>query len=846
MDEIQDRFDHITEIDIEHEMKRCFIDYSMSVIVARALPDARDGLKPVHRRILYAMKELNLEPTKPFRKSARIVGDTMGKYHPHGDSSIYDAMVRMAQAFSMRYPLVDGHGNFGSVDGDGAAAQRYTEARFTRMSIEMLADIEKNTVDFAPNFDETEKEPVVLPSRFPNLMVNGSSGIAVGMATNIPPHNLTEIIKAVVKIIDNHVIENRETDIDELLSIVTGPDFPTGATIVGRSGIRQAYKTGRGKIKLRADAVIEPMPHNPNREHIIVDAIPYQVNKAKLIESIAELVKDKRIEGISDLRDESNREGMRIVIELKRDVNANVVLNQLYKYTQMQVSFGIIMLALVNNEPKTLNLKEMLTCYIDHQKEVVTRRTQFDLAKAEDRAHILEGLRIALDNIDEVIAIIRSSRETSIAKTRLTERFGLSDRQTQAIVDMQLRRLTGLEHEKIEDEYAEIEIRIAEYKAILSDENKLYSVIREEISIIEAKYGDERKTKIIHDPGEINYEDLIEEGTSVVTMTHMGYIKRLPLNTYKSQNRGGKGIIGMQTREEDFIENLFITSTHNYMLFFTNLGRVYRIKAYEIPEAGRTARGTAIVNLLEISAGEKITAVISAKESEDDKYLLMVTKNGITKKTNVSQFKNIRKGGLIALTVREDDELISVKLTDGAMDILVTTKYGQGIRFSEEEIRAMGRTAAGVRSIRLNKDDVVIDVETISVDDNSEALIVSANGYGKRTSVDEFSARHRGGKGVKIYKITDKTGPIAAVNMINDNEDLMLITSEGTVIRLRAREISTYGRVTQGVRLMNLAEGVEVVGLAKIAQEDIEIEEDEEIVLEELNNEDQDQQDDFE
>lgn len=843
MDEIKDRFDHITEINIEQEMKRCFIDYSMSVIVARALPDARDGLKPVHRRILYAMSELNLEPNKPFRKSARIVGDTMGKYHPHGDSSIYDAMVRMAQPFSMRYPLVDGHGNFGSVDGDSAAAQRYTEARFTKMSIEMLADIEKNTVDFMPNFDETEKEPIVLPSRFPNLLVNGSSGIAVGMATNIPPHNLTEIIKAVVKIIDNHVIENRETDIDELISIVSGPDFPTGATIVGRSGIRQAYKTGRGKIKLRADAIIEPMPHNPNREHIVVDAIPYQVNKAKLIESIAELVKDKKIEGISDLRDESNREGMRIVIELKRDVNSNVILNQLYKYTQMQVSFGIIMLALVNNEPRTLNLKEMLECYIDHQKEVVTRRTQFDLNKAEERAHILEGLRIALDNIDEVIAIIRSSRETAIARTRLSERFGLSERQTQAIVEMQLRRLTGLEHEKIDTEYEEIEIKIAEYKAILSDENKLYSVIREEISIIEAKYGDERKTKIIHDPGEINYEDLIAEGTSVVTMTHMGYIKRLPLNTYRSQNRGGKGLVGMQTRDEDFIENLFITSTHNYMLFFTNLGRVYRIKAYEIPEAGRTARGTAIVNLLEISAGEKITAVITAKETEDDKYLLMVTKNGITKKTNVSQFKNIRKGGLIALTVREDDELISVKLTDGNMDILVTTRLGQGIRFNEDEIRAMGRTAAGVRSIRLNDEDVVIDVETISIDDNSEALIVTANGYGKRTSVDEFSARHRGGKGVKIYKITDKTGPIAAVNMINDNEDLMLITSDGTVIRLRAREISTFGRVAQGVRLMNLTDDVEVVGLAKIAQEDIEVEQDEDSAMDELNIEETMQED---
>jgi len=636
MDEVQNNFDNIKDVNLEHEMKRCYIDYAMSVIVSRALPDVRDGLKPVHRRILYAMKELNLDPAKPFRKSARIVGDTMGKYHPHGDASIYDAMVRLAQGFSMRYTLVDGHGNFGSVDGDGAAAQRYTEARLTKIAVEMLADIEKDTVDFMPNFDETEKEPVVLPSRFPNLLVNGSSGIAVGMATNIPPHNLGEIIDAVIKIIDNHISENRETDIEELLPIVSGPDFPTGATIIGKSGIRQAYRTGRGKIRLRADAVIEDMPHTSNRQQIVVDAIPYQVNKAKLIESIAELVKDKRIEGISDLRDESNREGMRIVIELKKDVNANVVLNQLYKYTQMQISFGVIMLALVDNQPKTLNLKEMLECYIKHQEDVVTRRTRFELQKAEERAHILEGYRIALDNIDEVIKIIRGSRDTAIAKQSLTERFGLSERQTSAIVEMPLRRLTGLETEKIESEYKEIELKIANYKEILADENKLYSVIREEISVIKQKYADERKTKIIADPGEINYEDLIEEGTSVVTMTHLGYIKRIPLNTYKSQNRGGKGIMGMQTREEDFIEDLFITSTHNYMLFFTNMGKVYRIKAYEIPEAGRAARGTAIVNLLQLSAGEKITAVISFKDNDEgDKYLLMVTKNGIAKKTSI-------------------------------------------------------------------------------------------------------------------------------------------------------------------------------------------------------------------
>jgi len=826
MDEVQNNFDNIKDVNLEHEMKRCYIDYAMSVIVSRALPDVRDGLKPVHRRILYAMKELNLDPAKPFRKSARIVGDTMGKYHPHGDASIYDAMVRLAQGFSMRYTLVDGHGNFGSVDGDGAAAQRYTEARLTKIAVEMLADIEKDTVDFMPNFDETEKEPVVLPSRFPNLLVNGSSGIAVGMATNIPPHNLGEIIDAVIKIIDNHISENRETDIEELLPIVSGPDFPTGATIIGKSGIRQAYRTGRGKIRLRADAVIEDMPHTSNRQQIVVDAIPYQVNKAKLIESIAELVKDKRIEGISDLRDESNREGMRIVIELKKDVNANVVLNQLYKYTQMQISFGVIMLALVDNQPKTLNLKEMLECYIKHQEDVVTRRTRFELQKAEERAHILEGYRIALDNIDEVIKIIRGSRDTAIAKQSLTERFGLSERQTSAIVEMPLRRLTGLETEKIESEYKEIELKIANYKEILADENKLYSVIREEISVIKQKYADERKTKIIADPGEINYEDLIEEGTSVVTMTHLGYIKRIPLNTYKSQNRGGKGIMGMQTREEDFIEDLFITSTHNYMLFFTNMGKVYRIKAYEIPEAGRAARGTAIVNLLQLSAGEKITAVISFKDNDEgDKYLLMVTKNGIAKKTSISQFKNIRKGGLIALNVREDDELISVKLTDGNKDIILATKFGQGVCFNEAEIRDMGRNATGVKAITLKPEDIVVDAELL--EDGYEALTVTENGYGKRTDMSEASINHRGGKGVKIYKITEKTGNVAGVKMVNDKEELMLITSEGTIIRLRTKDISTYSRVTQGVKLMNLENGVKVVSVAKIAEEDIEIEEEE-------------------
>lgn len=835
MDETQKKFDYIAEVNIEDEMKKCYIDYAMSVIAARALPDARDGLKPVHRRILYAMSQLNLDPTKAYRKSARIVGDTMGKYHPHGDSSIYEAMVRMAQYFSMRYPLVDGHGNFGSIDGDGAAAQRYTEARLTKMAVEMLADIEKNTVDFMPNFDETEKEPEVLPSKFPNLLVNGSSGIAVGMATNIPPHNLKEIIEAVVKIIDNRIIENRDTDIEELLQIVKGPDFPTGATIVGKSGIKQAYRTGRGKIKLRADAVIEPMPNTQNREHIIVNAIPYQVNKAKLVESIADLVKDKKIEGISDLRDESNREGMRIVIELKKDANSNVVLNQLYKYTQMQISFGVIMLALIDKEPRTLNLKQMLECYLEHQKEVITRRTRFDLNKAQDRAHILEGLTIALDNIDDIIKIMKDSRDGNAAREKLIQNFKLSDKQAQAIGEMRFRSLTGLEREKIDNEFSQIEVKIHEYNSILNDENELYALIKKEISDIGNKYSDDRKTKIIHDSGEIDFEDLIEEETSVITMTHMGYIKRLPLNTYRSQNRGGKGIIGMQTREEDFIENLFITSTHNYILFFTNLGKVYRIKAYEIPEAGRTARGTAIVNLLELNPNEKIKTVMSVKDTEEDKFLFMITKKGIAKKTNVSQFRNIRKGGLIALTVKEDDELIAVKLTDGNMDIVVATKYGQVVRFNENEIRSMGRTASGVRAIRLNNNDAVVDAEIIL--DGCDMLVVTSKGYGKRTSVEEFPSHHRGKKGIKLAKINDKIGTIAGIKMINNNEDLMLITSEGTIIRLRAKDISVLGRVTQGVKLMNLNNNVEVVGMAKVAEEDIvdDTQEDEEVLPTEDN-----------
>lgn len=818
MDETQRKYDYIAEVNIEDEMKKCYIDYAMSVIAARALPDARDGLKPVHRRILYSMSQLNLDPTKAYRKSARIVGDTMGKYHPHGDSSIYEAMVRMAQWFSMRYPLVDGHGNFGSIDGDGAAAQRYTEARLTKMAVEMLDDIEKDTVDFTPNFDETEKEPLVLPSKFPNLLVNGSSGIAVGMATNIPPHNLKEIVQAIVKIIDNK-IENRDTDIEEILQIVKGPDFPTGATIVGTSGIKQAYRTGRGKINLRADAVIEPMPNTQNREHIIVTAIPYQVNKAKLVESIADLVKDKKIEGISDLRDESNREGMRIVIELKRDANANIVLNQLYKYTQMQISFGVIMIALIGKEPRTLNLKQLLDCYLEHQKEVFTRRTQFDLNKAQERAHILEGLKIAIKNIDSIIKIMRDSNDINSAKQQLIENFELSEKQAQAIGEMRLKSLNALERGKIDNEYSQIEVKIQQYNNILSNESELYSLIKKEISDISDKYGDDRKTKIIHDTGEIDFEDLIEEQTSVVTMTHMGYIKRLPLNTYRSQNRGGKGVIGMNTREEDFIENLFITSSHNYMLFFTNLGKVYRLKVYEIPESSRTARGVAIVNLLELSPSEKITAAISIKNNEEDKYLFMITKKGIAKKTQVSQFKNINKAGLRALSVKEDDQLVSVKLTDGTNDILVATKNGQSIRFNEKEIRSMGRTAAGVKTAKLVGDDLVADAEIIS--DNYDILVVTSKGYGKRTSAKEFSTHGRVGKGIRLARLDDKVGTLVGIKMINDNEELMLITSEGTVIRLRAKDISVLSRTARGVKLMNLTQNVEIVSIAKVKEEDV-------------------------
>ncbi|HOQ15833.1 MAG TPA: DNA gyrase subunit A [Defluviitaleaceae bacterium] len=805
----------IIPVEIEEEMRKSYIDYAMSVIVSRALPDVRDGLKPVHRRILYAMNELGLTPDKPHKKSARIVGETMGKYHPHGDSSIYDAMVRLAQDFSIRYPLVDGHGNFGSVDGDSPAAMRYTEARLSKIALELLADIEKDTIDYNPNFDESLKEPAVLPSRFPNLLVNGTSGIAVGMATNIPPHNLTEVINGVVKIIDNYVEENRETDIEELLPIIKGPDFPTGAVILGRRGIEEAYRTGKGKIKVRAVSEIESMSNNKQR--IIVTEIPYMVNKAKLIEKIAELVKEKRIDGISDIRDESNREGMRIVIEIKKDYNANVVLNQLYKYTQLQDIFSVNILALVNNEPKVLNLKDMLIHYLEHQKDVVTRRTQFDLRKAEERSHILEGLKIALDHIDEVISIIRSSQNTPEAKQRLIESFALSEQQAQAIVDMRLRTLTGLEREKIDEEYRELQETIKELKAILASEKRLYGVIKEELLIILQKYGDDRKTKFAHDDGEIDIEDLISDEQNVVTLTRLGYIKRLPLNTYRSQNRGGRGIIGMQTREEDILEELFVTSTHSYILFFTNKGKVYRLKTYEIPEASRTARGVAIVNLLQIDGDKKITAIIPVKEYKEGSYLLMLTKNGIIKKTSINEYENIRKSGLNAINLRENDELIQVINIADEDEIFIGTKFGQGILISGKEIRAIGRNATGVRAMNLNEGDEIVGAGLIS--EGKEILFVTEKGLGKRTDINEFKLQRRGGKGVKCYRLTEKTGKIIGIKMVSEDEEIMMITSEGIIIRMHVSQISKTGRVTQGVKLMNLSEDEKVVAVAKVVEE---------------------------
>ncbi|MDD6211840.1 MAG: DNA gyrase subunit A [Clostridiales bacterium] len=807
-------FDKIRDIDLKKTMEDSYIDYAMSVIASRALPDVRDGMKPVQRRILYSMIELNNGPDKPHRKCARIVGDTMGKYHPHGDSSIYDALVKLAQDFNTRYPLVDGHGNFGSIDGDGAAAMRYTEARLSRISMEMTADINKNTVDFVPNFDETEREPSVLPARYPNLLVNGASGIAVGMATNIPPHNLREVIQAVVRIIDNKVEKSEDTSIEELLKIIKGPDFPTGATILGHAGIEEAYRTGRGKIRVQAVTDIEPMPNGKNK--IIVSEIPYMVNKARLIEKIAELVKEKKIDGITDLRDESNRSGMRICIELRRDVNPNILLNQLYKHTQLMDSFGVIMLALVNNEPKVLNLKEMLTLYLDHQKDVVTRRTKYDLNKAEERAHILQGLLIALDHIDEVIRLIRASQTPQDAKKALIEAFGLSDAQAQAIVDMRLRALTGLEREKLEGEFAELQKKIEEFRAILQDENKLLTVIREEISVIADKYGDDRRTKIGYDSEEITLEDMVSDEPTAIVMTNLGYVKRMNIENFRSQHRGGKGIRGMQKIEEDYIQNILVTTNHKMILFFTNKGRVYRMKAYEIPEAGRIARGTAIVNLLSLMPDEKITAAISVKEMEKDCYLFMATKNGMVKRTSIHEYENIRKTGLAAITLREEDELIEVKITDGTKDMLLVSKDGQCIRFHESDVRPTGRTSMGVIGINLEEGDQVVAMQMDTQGDTM--LFVSANGMGKRTSMDEFTPQNRGGKGVKCYRITEKTGVIVGAKAVQEKQDIMMITTSGIVIRMAVSDISILGRITSGVILMNMDEGVEVASMTKVRE----------------------------
>ena len=815
-DQIQEgnQFDKVHVVDLKKTMETCYIDYAMSVIAARALPDVRDGLKPVQRRVLYSMIELNNGPDKPHRKSARIVGDTMGKYHPHGDSSIYGALVNMAQDWNFRYPLVDGHGNFGSMDGDGAAAMRYTEARLSKISMELLADINKDTVDFIPNFDETEKEPVVLPSRFPNLLVNGTTGIAVGMATNIPPHNLREVVKAVVKIIDNRVEEGRDTEIEEVLDIVKAPDFPTGGLILGTRGSEEAYRTGRGKVRVRAVTNIETLPNG--KSQIIVTELPYMVNKANLIQKIAELVKLKKIDGITDLRDESNREGVRVVIELRRDVNANVILNLLYKHTQLQDTFGVIMLALVNNEPKVMNLLDILKNYLKHQEDVVTRRTKYDLNKAEERDHILQGLLKALDYIDEVISIIRSSANAQVAKERLMERFELSDAQAQAIVDMRLRALTGLEREKLENEHADLVKRIAELKAILGDENILLGVIKTEITAIADKYGDDRRSKIGYDELDISMEDLVPRGNTVIAMTKLGYIKRMTVDNFKAQNRGGKGIKGMQTIDEDYIEDLLMTTTHHYLNFFTNQGRVYRLKAYEIPEAGRTARGVAIINLLNLNPGEKITAMIPISNYDDNKNLFMITKKGIAKKTPLMEYINVRKNGLAAINLREDDELIEVKVTDKESEIFLVTRFGMCIRFLETDVRATGRTSMGVIGMNLSDGDCIVGMQLASQGDS--LLIASENGLGKRTPMDEFTVQKRGGKGVKCYKITDKTGEVVGVKAVNDDNEIMMITTEGIIIQLRVQEISTLGRITSGVKLINLKDGVKVAQIAKVRE----------------------------
>ncbi|GAB6129368.1 DNA gyrase subunit A [Blautia stercoris] len=817
-------FDKVHEVDLQKKMEESYIEYAMSVIASRALPDVRDGLKPVQRRILFSMIELNNGPDKPHRKCARIVGDTMGKYHPHGDSSIYGALVNMAQDWSTRYPLVDGHGNFGSVDGDGAAAMRYTEARLSKISMEMLADINKNTVDFAPNFDETEKEPVVLPSRYPNLLVNGTSGIAVGMATNIPPHNLRETISAVVKIIDNYVEEDRDTGMDEILSIVKGPDFPTGAMILGTRGIEEAYRTGRGKIRVRAVTDIETLPNG--KSQIIVTELPYMVNKARLIEKMAELVRDKKIDGITSINDHSNREGMRICIELRRDANANVILNQLYKHTQLQDTFGVNMLALVNNEPKVMNLLDMLKYYLQHQEDVVTRRTKYDLNKAQERAHILEGLLKALENIDEVIRIIRASKNTQEAKEGLITAFGLTEVQAQAIVDMRLRALTGLERARLQGEYDELVNKIRELKAILGDRNLLLRVIRQEILLIAEKYGDDRRTSIGFDEYDLSMEDLIPKENTVIAMTKLGYIKRMTVDNFRSQNRGGKGIKGMATIHNDYMEELLMTTTHHYLMFFTNMGRVYRLKAYEIPEASRTARGTAIVNLLSLQAEEKITAVIPVNEFKAGEFLFMATRKGVVKKTPIEDYSNVRKTGLAAISLRDDDELIEVKFTDGKKDVILVTKFGQCIRFHESDVRQTGRVSMGVRGINLQDEDEVIGMQLSCQGDY--LLIVSEKGMGKRTSVGEFTCQNRGGKGVKCYKITEKTGNVVGVKAVNEENEIMLITTEGIIIRLECKDISILGRITSGVKLMNLKNDITVASIAKVREKEEESEETEE------------------
>lgn len=828
---------HVIPVDIESEMKKSFIDYAMSVIIDRALPDVRDGLKPVHRRILYSMHSLGFTAEKPYRKCATTVGDVLGKYHPHGDAAVYDSMVRMAQEFSLRYPLVDGHGNFGSIDGDPPAAMRYTEARTTKLSGEMLADINKDTVDFKPNFDEHEMEPVVLPSRFPNLLVNGSSGIAVGMATNIPPHNLSEVINGIIAMIDNPDIT-----VEELGKFILGPDFPTAGTIIGRQGIRDYLRTGRGRIVVRAKAEIETLSNN--RQRIIIKDLPYQVNKSRLIERIADLVKEKRLEGIADINDESDRnDAVRIVITLKRDANANVVLNQLYKNTQLQDSFSANMLAVVPSaegklEPKIINVRQALVYYLAHQKEVITRRTRFDLEKAEARAHILEGLKIAIDNLDEVIKIIRNSRTEAIAKQGLTERFGLSDRQTQAIVDMRLGRLTALERDKLEAEYNEIMNKIQYFRSVLADDTLLFNIVKEELQVINNKFGDERRSEITADEDDIDIEDLIEEEESVITLTHFGYIKRLPADTYKSQKRGGKGIAALSTREEDFVENLFITSTHHYILFFTNKGRVYRLKAYHIPEAGRTAKGTAIVNLLELDSEEKITAIIPIAEYQEDVYLFMATKDGHVKKTELMQYNNIRRGGLAAVTLRENDELIDVRLTDGEKDVILVTRNGMSIRFKESDVRPLGRVSQGVIGINLEESDYVVGMATSRTD--ATLLVVTENGFGKRTELDEYKTQTRAGKGILTYRVTEKTGAVIGVKLVNETDEIMLISNDGTIIRMEVCGISILGRATQGVTLMRTSAGNHVVSIARIeAEDDDEQAEDQCMTPEEENTEEQ-------